>query len=65
MIILDNRRTSKKLPVYEVQEVTVKEALALLKSDQKNDPDSLIVRVGSRIGLSGDSFAGRQGVTNS
>lgn len=52
MIIRENK-IYHPLPVYEVREVSVKEALVLLKSDHKGDIDPLIANASRHLCLSG------------
>ncbi len=59
MLIIDRNRSINLLPVYEVQEVSMKEALALLKSNQKNAADILLPQVDNhspRVQGSSESF---------
>ena len=67
MLIFDNKILLNPLPVYDVQEVTMEEALALLKSDLRNETKPLSdhtdnsLPMGSRIvteprGLGGSSL---------
>ncbi|MEN8177077.1 MAG: hypothetical protein ABFS39_00475 [Pseudomonadota bacterium] len=65
MLIIDDNYTSYLLPVYEVQEVSVKEALALLKSDQRNPADSLSKHADSCLPLVAGGSSGFQGMVSS
>ena len=49
MLIIDRNHIDLLLPVYEVKEVSVKEALALLKSAQA-DPEAALERKTLPIG---------------
>ena len=53
MIIEENKETSS-LPIYDVKEVTVEEALYLLNAQQKRSGESLISRAASRMRVLGD-----------
>ena len=41
------------LPLYEVHEVSVEEALRLLRPERENEPETLISRAGRRLQLTG------------
>ena len=41
MLIIDNKTLQDPLPLYEVQEVSMKQALALLKSSSSNSVEPL------------------------
>ena len=63
MLIINENESSHPLPVYEVQEVSVKEALILLKTYQRNNADSLIMHPDSRYIVSGTSTPELQGMS--
>ncbi len=61
MLIINDNHVTSSLPVYEVQEVSVKEALALLKSVQGNDSDPLIKHVDSSLFSARETHSALQG----
>ncbi len=55
MLIINDNQLSESLPVYEVQEVTVKEALALIKSAQLNSEDPPVQQLDRSLFIARDT----------
>lgn len=49
IMILNNKTPKSTLPLYEVHEVSMEEALLLLTSERQKQRESLITRVGNRL----------------
>lgn len=64
-MILDKNTLNGLLPLYEVQEVTLEEALILLKSERKRSVESLIARAGERLHRPAETRLCQQGFAGS